>query len=1655
LPTGLTLSTGGALSGTPTLSGTFPITITATDSNGCAGTASYTLTVGCASSLMVSDPGDTADASPGNGVCADSNGNCTLRAAIQEANALTACSPLTINFSITETITLATALPSLNHPNLTISGPGANSLAVQRSTAGGTPNFRIFTINGGKTVAISGLTIANGYVSTDGGGIANFGSLTITGCAITDNYANGGGGILSFAILNMSDSTLSGNRAGFDGAGMYNINGSASLTNCTISANTSVGGGSGGIVSLAYSGFSASLSLTNCTVTGNSGSKIIDVYIYPGGIASTAQLRNTLVAGNSGRNFEFSGSAQVSSLGNNLDSDGTSGFTNGANGNLAGTAARKLNALLSELGNYGGTTQTHALLPGSPAINAGTSSGAPTSDQRGSSRVGAVDIGAFESQGFTLAFSGGNNQSAAVNTAFASPLAVMVAANVTAEPANGGQVRFTPPGSGASAGVAGSPATVTSGVATSGTLTANSKTGSYNVAASASGATAVNFSLTNSCSTITVIAPATNGGTAGAGFSQTFTQTGGIGTTTFSTASALPAGLTLSTGGLLSGIPTQTGTFPITVKATDSNGCMNTVGYTLSIGCQIITATAPAINSGTAGVGFSQIFAQSGGLGTITWSKTGALPTGITLSSDGALSGTPAQTGSFPITVKATDSNGCIGTVNYALTIGCQTITIGPASIAGGNPGVAYSQQFTQSGGIGTTTFSTSSTLPTGITLSSGGLLSGSTTQTGSFPITVKATDSNGCMGTASYTLTIGCPAITVTPPATSTGAAGISFSQTFTQTGGTAGTTFSTASMLPTGLALSSTGVLSGTPAQIGAFPITVTATSSGGCTGSANYVLTIGCPAITLSSLAAGTAGTAYNQTLTASPNGGSYSFAVTAGSLPPGLSLVAGGAITGTPTQAGAFNFTVTTTGFGSCTGSQAYSLVILCPAITLSPASLPNATANTAYSQTISATPSGTTYSFAVSSGALPTGLTLNSNGSFSGAPTQSGTFSFRITATGFGACTGYRDYTLVVGCSTITLSPSSLPGGNIGMAYNQNVSATPAGTYNYSVTNGVLPSGLTLNAGTGAISGTPTASGSFAFMITASASNCSGSTSYTVSIGCQTVSFSTTSLPTGTAGSSYSQPLAVTPSGTYTFSLVTGNLPNGLSLNATSGVISGVATVTGAYSFTVKAQTATGCSGTQAYSLAITCPGVALTPATLPSGTAGTAYSQTIAASPAGSAYSFAVTSGTLPTGLTLNATTGSLSGTPSAKGSFAFTITATGFGSCSGSQSYTVVIGGGATCPAISLPDSLPNGSIGTAYSNAVTASPSGSYGYVVTSSSLPPGLTLYAAAGLIFGYPTANGTYAFTITATDSNNCTGSKSYTVVIGGAGLQASTVNDFSGDRRSDFVLWRTDEAQWLIVDSATDKAQTTQWGQAGDVAVPGDYDGDGKADLAVFSKDGHWLIKLSKDGATVDKAWGGLGSDVPAPGDYDGDSQTDIAVWRGSEGNWYIARSSDGQTITTLWGAAYAPYRDMPVPADYDGDGKTDIAVFRQANGHWYVRLSSDGSVIDKAWGLGSDVPVAADYDGDGKADIAVWRGSEGRWYIVRSSDGAVETKVWGAAYAPYFDVPVPGDYDGDGKTDIAVWRPATGMWCSLNSSDGSVRTKQHGQAGAMPVTSRP
>lgn len=286
-----------------------------------------------------------------------------------------------------------------------------------------------------------------------------------------------------------------------------------------------------------------------------------------------------------------------------------------------------------------------------------------------------------------------------------------------------------------------------------------------------------------------------------------------------------------------------------------------------------------------------------------------------------------------------------------------------------------------------------------------------------------------------------------------------------------------------------------------------------------------------------------------------------------------------------------------------------------------------------------------------------------------------------------------------------------------------------------------------------------------------------------------------------------------------------------------------------------------------------------------------------------------------------------------------------------------------------------------------------------------------------------------------------GSANVSVLLNSCTVAKGSRFDFTGDRRTDFAVFRPSNTIWYILHSEGGGAFTQQtFGTSTDILVPEDYSGDGKTNLGVFRPNtSTWIVP------GIYNLQFGLTGDIPVPSDFFGDGRADIAVFRPSEGTWYIRRSIDNSWMTIPFGMN----GDKPIPRDYDGDGKSDIAVFRPSTGVWYILRSSDNQVIGVPFGASSDRPLAADYDGDGKADIAVFRPSEGTWYILRSSDNGFVATAWGTST----DVPTPGDYDGDGKFDVAVYRPGNGYWYVLRSTSGTLQAQPWGLSADIPIPS--
>lgn len=851
------------------------------------------------------------------------------------------------------------------------------------------------------------------------------------------------------------------------------------------------------------------------------------------------------------------------------------------------------------------------------------------------------------------------------------------------------------------------------------------------------------------------------------------------------TAGALPGGLTLSAAtGAISGTPTTLGAFNFSVTATDSSTGTGPYSATQSYGITVVDV-APVANA----VAFTTTY--NAPATAVTLNVTGGAATSVAVVT-APVNGTATATGTTisyqPATgfagtdtfnYTATNSGGTSAPATVTVTIADPIVTITASSGLSTGVGAAYSQTFTWNGGAQPWSGYQVANLPAGLsitaTTSNSVTISGAPTQAGTFNLAVSATDSSTGSGPftigQAFTLAVDAPTLTLTPAAgTFTAPYAAPYTQTFVAGGGVGPYAYALTGALPSGITFTGD-TLSGTPTMPGTYAVTVTATDTGSTGAGApfsvsqSYTLDVPAPTIVISpaTLPATTAGSAYSQTLTATGGAAPYTFAITAGALPAGLTLDAAGALTGTATDAGSFNITVTVTDAFAQTGSRAYTLVVTAPTLTLSPAAgTLTAIYGAAYSQTFVASGSPGPYTYALV-GNLPAGLAFAGD-TLSGTPTTPGSYAISVTATDGGITSGgtpvsiTESYTLEVPAPVITIAPATLAGATVGNVYAQTLSASGGvAPYAFAVTAGALPAGVTLTAD-GTLSGTPTAAGTFNPAITATDANGQSVTqAYALLVAAPLLTLDPAA---GTLTAPYATPFTQVFAadggvGPYTYAL-TGALPAGVTF--AGDTLSGTPTVPGTYAITVTA-TDTGSTGAGApfsishsYTLDVPAPTISITPATLPGATAGAAYSQTLSASGGVAPYAFAIASGALPAGLVLSAD-GTVAGTPTAAGSFNVDITATDANGQSITQPYALVV----AVPTVTLsPDTLPGATAGSPYSQQFTAGGGvPGYGYAISAGALPAGLTLAPSTGLLSGTPTVAGSFGFSITATDSTTGT------------------------------------------------------------------------------------------------------------------------------------------------------------------------------------------------------------------------------------------------------------------------------------------------------------
>ena len=798
--------------------------------------------------------------------------------------------------------------------------------------------------------------------------------------------------------------------------------------------------------------------------------------------------------------------------------------------------------------------------------------------------------------------------------------------------------------------------------------------------------------------TLTITTSSLADGTQGVAYSASLGAAGGTPEYTWSLAGgSLPSGVGLSSSGTIGGTPTANGSFSFTAQVADSLGATTSKGFTLLIkpAPVTLTITTSSLPDGTQGVNYSTSLAATGGTPGYIWSLTGgSLPAGVGLSSSGIISGPPTANGSFGFTAQVADSLGATTSKDFTLLIKPATgaLTITTTSLPDGTQGVAYSASLASTGGTPEYTWSLiGGSLPAGVGLSASGSVSGTPTANGTFNFTAQVADSAGAKTSKGFTLQIKplSGPLTITTPSLPDGAQLTSYNQALAASGGTPGYTWLvTEGSLPPGVFLSAAGFLSGTPTTNGSFDFTVQVTDSVAAKASRSFTLVIkitpGPLNISTSSLPDGTQGVPYSYALAASGGAPEYTWSQTGGALPTGITLSPGGLLSGTPAVNGSFNFTVQVSDSLAAKTSKNFALSIKAGAVTLTitTSAVPEAAQGTSYNQALAAAGGKPEYTWSLTGGALPPGVTLSPAGILSGTPSANGSFNFTAQVADSLGATAARSFTLLVQTSgPLKITTTSLADGIPGAGYTQTLTAVGGapGPIIWSII-GALPPGIALDGTSGVLSGKPLQPGAQTF--TVQAKDSAGSVAQTtLSINIKSSSLSIDSpavLPFALLSKPYSYQLAASGGQpAYTWSQVSGSLPGGVILNA-SGVISGTPTEAGEFRFRLRVADAAAPPGPNQVSLEFrltVVPGaIGIVTESLPDTQVGGYYQLTLAAKGGKPPYVWAISSGTLPAGLSFNPDIGTISGTPSGSGSYSFTVKVTDAFGTSDSRTFTLTV---------------------------------------------------------------------------------------------------------------------------------------------------------------------------------------------------------------------------------------------------------------------------------------------------------------------------------------------------------------------------------------------
>jgi large repetitive protein len=696
-----------------------------------------------------------------------------------------------------------------------------------------------------------------------------------------------------------------------------------------------------------------------------------------------------------------------------------------------------------------------------------------------------------------------------------------------------------------------------------------------------------------------------------------FSASGGTAPYTFRQLSA-SAG-TLSAAGMFA--VTSTGAnIALSFDVVDSAGqTSNRFDYTIAVRNDSTTVLSPAVPpAATVGVPYQLQLGASGGTAPYHFSLRSVNGADwLTISDSGLLSGTPPPSSDAytNITVEVIDSysapqgSGVIGPIvtlkNYVLNVSpASALSISPATLPDATLGGNYSLQLSTQGGVAPYGYGVvQGPMPPGLTLSSEGLISGTTFQAGMFPFAVRAVSATNEQVFKTYTLSIAAASLTLSPSSMPQGMAGSRYLQPVAAVGGIAPYAFTLSGRLPTGLTFEPAIGIDGIPLESGTFGFDITATDAGGATVTRTYSMVIVPPPLELYPFIPDAAlGVLYSYGIGHNGGLGPFRHVISAGSLPSGMSLgEADGVLSGTPAVAGQFPFeiTITDSTLGiQGRGTQHYVLNVSDPDVRVEPASLPNMYLRVPYSVQLSlsvAGPGPALFSVVSSPQGLPLGLTLSPSGLLSGTPTYItfGPIEFTVQGVYPNGVFARRTYRVNVPAAGITLS--QLPVATAGAPYSQTVQLVGGippyhiafkvrgGRFGMEMVPGLgLPAGLSISPavdggfavttpGTFTISGTPTASGDFPLdmEIYEESTRHVEYVHLVVKVLPSQPMITPAILPDASIGLPYSQALTVQGGvAPYRFALAQGSqLPAGLSLSE-SGVISGTPTVQRTFNFDV-------------------------------------------------------------------------------------------------------------------------------------------------------------------------------------------------------------------------------------------------------------------------------------------------------------------------------------------------------------------------------------------------------------------------------------------------------------------------------------------------------